>query len=384
MTGLSGEPIQLFDLARRWPGLRDETMRTFERIAATGAFSLGADLEAFEAEFAAYCQTAHCVGVANGTVAIELALRALGAGPETEVVTVAHTFVATVEAIAATGARPVLVDIDPATRCMDADALSAALSPRTVAAVPVHLYGHPAPMEAIRRACAGAGVAVVEDAAQAHGALLDGSRAGSIGSAGCFSFYPTKNLGAMGDGGAVVTHDADVAAAVRSLRHHGSAPGDANCHERVGRTERLDNLQAAILRLKLARLDADNDDRRWVAEHYREALAGLPLDLPPLDGPHVRSVHHLFVVEIDDRDRVREALRSEGIFAGVHYPTPVHLQPGWRHLGYARGDLPASERAAARVLSLPVFPGMQRDEVDRVCDALRKALAGTAAAASRT
>lgn len=371
---MSPAPLPLFDLARRWPAERAAVLATIERIAAAGAYSLGGDLACFEAEFAAFCETAHCVGVANGTVAIELALRACGAGPGTEVVTVAHTFVATVEAIAATGATPVLVDIDPATRCMDPAALAAALGPATAAVVPVHLYGRPADMDAIAAACAPRGIAIVEDAAQAHGALLGGRRAGALGSAGCFSFYPTKNLGAMGDGGAVVTDDADVAARVRSLRHHGSAPDDANVHEHRGGTERLDNLQAAVLRLRLAHLDADNDARRALAARYRERLAGLPLTLPPHDAPGMTSVQHLFVVETGHRDALRARLRERGIGAGVHYPTPVHLQPGWRHLGYGPGDLPASERAARRVLSLPLFPGMLLDEVDRVCGGLESAL----------
>ena len=375
-------PIGLFDLARGWPAVRNEAMRTFERVAAGADFSVGAELAAFEAEFAGYCQTAHCVGVSSGTAALALALRAVGAAPGREVVTVAHTFVATVEAIAATGARPVLVDIDPATRCMDPAALGAALGPATVAVVPVHLYGRPAAMDAIGAACDAAGVAVVEDAAQAHGATLGGRRAGSLGAAGCFSFYPTKPLGAMGDGGAIVTDDAQLAATVRSLRHHGSAPGDANLHERVGGTERLDTLQAALLRLKLVRLDAENDERRRIAERYREQLAGLALDLPPADAPGARSVHHLFVVEVEHRDRVREALRGERIGTGVHYPTPVHLQPAWRGRGYARGDLPASERAAARVLSLPIFPGLEDHEVDRICAALRRAIVGAGTAAA--
>lgn len=380
---MPGTPLGLFDLARQWPGLRDDAMAAFERVAAAGAFSLGAELAAFEAEFASYCQSADCVGVANGTAALELALRALGAGPGTEVVTVAHTFVGTVEAIAATGARPVLVDIDPVTRCMDPAALEGALGPRSAAVVPVHLYGRPAPMDAIGATCDAAGVAVVEDAAQAHGARLHGRRAGAMSAAGCFSFYPTKNLGAMGDGGAVVTDDAEVAAAIRSLRHHGAAPGDANRHERVGGTERLDNLQAALLRLKLARLDAENDERRRIAARYRRELAGLPLDLPPQDGPGEHSVYHLFVVELDERDRVREALLEDGIRTAVHYPTPVHLQPAWRALGYDRGDLPGSERAAARVLSLPIFPGLTVAEIERVCAGLRRALSGTAAPTDR-
>ena len=332
-------PLPLFDLARRWPAEREAATAAFERVASAGAFCLGEELARFEEEFAAFCATPHCVGVANGTAAIELALRACGAGPGTEVVTVAHTFIATVEAIAATGATPVLVDIDPVTRTIDPAALRAALGRHTVAVVPVHLYGRPADMDAIREACAPRGVAVVEDAAQAHGARLGERRAGALGTAGCFSFYPTKNLAAMGDGGAVLTADAQLAALVRSLRHHGSASGDANRHERPGGTERLDDLQAALLRLRLRALDDDNAQRTALADRYRAGLAGLPLALPPEDAPGMGSVHHLFVVEADDRDALAARLAAEGITTGVHYPTPVHLQPGWRHLGYGRGDL---------------------------------------------
>ena len=363
--------LPLFDLARQWPPIRQEALATFERIAAEGAFSLGPELEAFETEYAAYCGVDHCVGVANGTVAIELALRALGVGPGDEVITVAHTFVATVEAIAATGARPVFADIDPTTRTIDPEAAREAVSSRTAAIVAVHLYGRPAPVPELLRV----GVPVVEDAAQAHGASLGGHRAGSMGAAGCFSFYPTKNLGAMGDGGAVVTSDADLAATVTSLRHHGAAPRDANRHERPGRTERLDALQAALLRLKLRRLEGDNDERRRAAAMYRERLGDLPVELPPPDGPGASAVFHLFVVEVDDRDGVVSRLEREGIRAGVHYPTPVHLQPGWLHLGQAPGSLPSSERAAARCLSLPIFPGIREEEIDRAAGALRRALA---------
>ncbi len=349
-------------------------LATVERIASAGAFSLGDDLAAFEAEFAQFCATAHCVGVANGTVAIELALRACGAGPGREVVTAGHTFVATVEAIAATGATPVLVDIDPATRCLDPAALAGVLGPRTAAVVAVHLYGRPADMAAIEDACAPLGVAIVEDAAQAHGALLGGRRTGALGTAGCFSFYPTKNLAAMGDGGAVVTDDAELAAHVRSLRHHGCAPGDANVHEHAGGTERLDNLQAALLRLRLPQLNRDNAERRALAARYHERLAGLDLDLPPADAPGMTSVSHLFVVETDARDALRARLHKRGIATGIHYPTPVHLQPAWRHLGPGPGDLPGCERIARRALSLPLFPGMRPDEVDRVCAAVEGAL----------
>jgi dTDP-3-amino-3,4,6-trideoxy-alpha-D-glucose transaminase len=369
------DPLPLFDLARQWPGLRDEAHEALERVGAAGAFSLGDELARFEAEFAGYCGTRHCIGVANGTAAIELALRAVGAGPGTEVITVAHTFVATVEAIAAAGATPVLVDVDPVTRCIDPEAVRAVLGERTAAVVPVHLYGHLAPIDALQAVCAGRDVAIIEDSAQAHGAQAGGRRAGALATAGAFSFYPTKNLGAMGDAGAVVTDDDAVAATVRSLRHHGSVPSDPNRHELNGGTERLDNLQAALLRLKLRRLDDENEQRRWAARCYRERLADLPVHLPPGDPPDGRSVYHLFVIELADRDAIREALRREGIAAGVHYPTPVHLQPAWRGLGRGEGDLPVTERLARRVLSLPTFPGIQEREIARVCDALRRALA---------
>ncbi len=355
--------------------MREDAIDAFERVAGQGSFSLGEELEAFESEYAAFCGSAHCVGVANGTAAIELALRAVGVAPGTEVITVSHTFVATAEAIRAVGATPVLVDVDPRTRCMDPSLVELAVSERTAAVIPVHLYGRPVPLDDISAICRSAQVPFVEDAAQAHGAGFDGRKVGTFGAAGCFSFYPTKNLGAMGDGGAVVTDDEQVAAIVRSLRHHGSAPRDANRHERVGRTERLDNLQAAILRIKLRALEAHNDHRRRAASLYRDSLEGLPIDLPSEDQRGARAVHHLFVIELDERDRVREALRRRGILAGIHYPTPIHLQPAFRDLGYVRGDLPATERLAERVLSLPIFPGIEQHEILRVAEALKECLA---------
>ena len=366
--------IPLFDLARQWPELRDEALEIFETIAGRGAFSLGTELAAFEAEFAAYNDSAECIGLSNGTAAIELALRAAGVEAGSRVITVPHTFIATLEAIAGIGATPVLVDIDPETRCLDPRRLAEAMDGDIAAVVPVHLYGRPAPMDEILAICAGAGAAVVEDTAQAHGATLGGRRAGSIGTAGAFSFYPTKNLGAFGDGGAVVTNDPEVAAAVRSLRHHGSAPDDANRHVRIGGTERLDALQAAILRLKLPRLDNDNLQRREAAARYRELLADLPVVLPPGDPQDGASVYHIFCVEVPERDRVLADLRADGVGAGAHYPTPAHLQPGWSWLGYERGDFPAAEHAAAHALSLPLFPGITEAEQERVADVLASAL----------
>jgi dTDP-4-amino-4,6-dideoxygalactose transaminase len=373
MSAATGATVPLLALTRLDPDLLDELRRTFDEVVASGAFTLGEELERFEAEFAAHCGVAECVGASDGTNALRMALEALAAGPGREVITVPHTFVATVEAIAATGARPVLVDIDPLTRCMDPGRLAAAITPRTAAIVPVHLYGRLAPMAEILEAAGQ--VPVVEDAAQAHGAEQDGRRAGSFGAAASFSFYPTKNLGALGDGGAVVTGDPDLARAVRSLRHHGCTPDDANEHVRPGSTARLDNLQAALLSVKLRRLDAWNEERRAAAERYRRALADLPVRLPAEDEPGGRQVYHLFAVEVENRDAVREALRERGIAAGVHYPTPVHLQPAWSGLGYSAGDFPASERAAASVLSLPIFPGITGDEIELVIAALRDAVA---------
>jgi dTDP-4-amino-4,6-dideoxygalactose transaminase len=283
---------------------------------------------------------------------------------------VPSTFIATVEAIAATGAKPVLVDVDPATRCMDPERVAAAITPETAAVVPVHLYGRPAPVEAIRAAAGD--VPLLEDAAQAHGASLDGRRTGALGSAAGFSFYPTKNLGALGDGGAVVTDDADVAATVRSLRHHGAAEGDANDHIRAGATSRLDNLQAALLSVKLPHLDDWNRQRREAAALYREALAGLPVELPPEDPAGGDQVFHLFAVELDDRDRVRAELREGGVGVAVHYPRPAHLNPAWSELG-SPGDFPAAERLAGRTLSLPMFPGIEEREIEQVGQALAAA-----------
>jgi dTDP-4-amino-4,6-dideoxygalactose transaminase len=372
---LTARGVPFVDLSRAWSDLRDDVIAAVERVASRGAFILGDELREFEAAFAAYCEADHAVGVSSGTAALELALRGLGVGPGDEVVTVANTYVATVEAIAKTGARPVFVDIDQATQCMDPAALEAALGSRTKVVIPVHLYGRPAPMPEIAALCDGRGVAVLEDACQAHGARLDGRRIGSWGLAAAFSFYPTKNLGAFGDGGAVATDDPDIAAAVRSLRRHGTTPDDANHHVRAdGGTERLDNLQAAILNVKLESLEQSIAERRAAADRYRQLLDSLPLDLPAGDPAGGTHVYHLFVVRVDDRDGVRAALAERGVETAIHYPTPCHLQPGWQPLGYREGDLPETERAAARIVSLPLFPGIRADEQERVAETLATVL----------
>jgi dTDP-4-amino-4,6-dideoxygalactose transaminase len=373
--GSEVDSVPLFDVARSFAGVRAEAIAAFARLMSCGQFVLGPDLADFEGRFAAYCGVEHCVGVSDGTSALQLALQALGVERGASVVTVPNTFVGTVEAIAAAHARPRLVDVDATTRCMDVARLESAVDDETAAVIPVHLYGRLAPMVEITELCARGAVPVVEDAAQAHGASRGGLRAGAWGDAAAFSFYPTKNLGAAGDGGALVSRSADVAEAARSLRHHGCAPGDPNRHERVGRTARLDNVQAALLSLRLDHLDAHNDERRQAVELYRELLRDAPVVMPAVDSPGERQVYHLFVVEVPERARVLAALRDQGIGAGVHYPTPIHLQPAWRSLGYARGDFPVAEHLAEHCLSLPIFPGITEAEQVRVADALTRALA---------
>ena len=367
--------VPLFDVARTLAPVREQAVRVFESLTRSASFTLGDELSRFEARFARFCGVAHCVGVSDGTAALRIGLLALGVSPGAAVVTVPNTFVATAEAIAAAGARPVFVDVDPISRCIDTGLLAGALDADTAAVIPVHLFGAMAPMAAVLDVCRPAGIAVLEDAAQAHGASWRGQRAGAWGDAAAFSFYPTKNLGAWGDGGALVSRSDDVAERAHALRHHGSPPGQPNRHVMRGGTHRLDNLQAALLALRLERLERENEQRRRAAAMYRELLGDLPLRLPgpePADAVHV---YHVFVIEVAERERIAAALRRAGIGTGVHYPTPIHMQPGWRDLGYAQGDFPIAERLSRTCLSLPCFPGITEREIERVADALRKALA---------
>ena len=357
--------VAFLDLGAVNRPLRPEFEAAIARVVASGRYVLGPEVEAFEREFASFCGAEHCVGVGNGTQAIELVLRALGVGPGDEVVTVAHTAFPTAAGISATGATPVFVDVDPGTHCMSPAALADAVTARTRAVVPVHLYGRCADMDAIRALAADAGVPVVEDAAQAHGASRGGRRAGGLGHAAAFSFYPTKNLGALGDGGAVVTDDADLAARVRQLRNYGEKAKDVNVE--VGQNSRLDELQAAVLRVKLPHLEAWNGERRRIAATYDERLAGAAVTTPaPDDG----SVHHLYVVRSGERDALRSHLLAAGIGTQVHYPTPVHLQPAYRGRARIPAALEVTERLAAEVLSLPCHPGLSKRAVDEVAQAL--------------
>lgn len=335
----------------------------------TSGFIGGPAVDAFEAAWADYCETSHAVGVANGTDAIELTLAALGIGPGDEVIVPANTFVATVSSVMRVGAQPVFVDVDPATMLMTADAVTAALTARTTAVIAVHLYGQPVDMRSIRTVADNAGIAVIEDAAQAHGARWEGRRAGSMGDAACFSFYPGKNLGALGDGGAVVTDDAALAERVRQLANHGRGE-DRYAHDVVGRNSRLDSMQAAFLHVKLGRLDAWNEARRVAAARYDELLA--PYVRVTDQRTEAESVYHLYVIRTDDRDDLRLALESAGIATGLHYPIPVHHQPPY--LDVNRAPLTVVEDAASTMLSLPMFPHITEGQIEWVADAVREHL----------
>jgi len=357
------------DYGRQYARWLPELLPELERVLRHEEPVLGASVAAFEREFAAYLGTADAVGVASGTDALVLALRELGIGPGDEVVTTAHTFFATIGAIAMAGARPVLVDPDPRTMNVDAARLEAAITERTRALLPVHMYGRCCPMPAIRALCDRRGLLLVEDAAQAHGAADGGRRAGASGDAGCFSFHPSKNLGAFGDAGLVATGDRGLAARLRVRRNLGKT--DKHAIALVAGNSKLDTLQAAILRVKLAHLDADNARRRRLAAIYRAQLAGVEdLELPddPGGGGHV---FHLFVVRSPRRDALRAHLERRGVHTSLHYPIPPHLQRAGEAFGYRRGELPVAEAIAATCLSLPIAPELGDDEIEYCCDAVR-------------
>lgn len=375
---MSTAPVPFLDLARQYRSVRDQVDAAVGRVLARGWYVLGEEVEAFERELAAHCGAGHAVGVNSGTDALALALTACGVGPGDGVATAANTAVPTVCAIVAAGAVPVLVDVDPTTACLDPESLRAAVRrPRggaeVRAVVPVHLYGHPAPMGPVLEIAREFDLLVVEDAAQAHGATFGGRPVGTLGHAASFSFYPTKNLGACGDAGAVVTGDPVIAERVRMLRNYGEA---AKYRNRIrGVNSRLDEVQAAVLRAKLPHLDGWVDARRELARFYRERLEGSGVVLPTeRDG--CRHAYHLFVVRAKDRDRLRNRLQERGVGTAVHYPEPVHFQEAYRDLGYAPGDLPGAEQSAREVLSLPLYPELAWEEAARVADAVLGALAG--------
>jgi dTDP-4-amino-4,6-dideoxygalactose transaminase len=339
------------------------------RVMERGWYILGEEVKAFESEFAAYVGVAHGVGVGSGTDAVVLALRALGVGAGDEVITVSHTAVATVAAIEMTGASAVLVDIDPTTYTMDPSKLEAALSPRTKAIVAVHLYGHPADLDGIMAIANAKGIPVVEDCAQAHGAYFGEKRVGRVGKIAAFSFYPTKNLGALGDGGMVVTNDAALATSLREIREYGWRERYVSAV--TGVNSRLDELQAAVLRVKLKKLDADNEARRTIATRYTRELRETRLVLP-VERQGMRHVYHLYVVRSPRRDDLQKRAKAEGVGMLVHYPVPIHLQPAYKNRLRGADRLPETERAALEVLSLPMYPELSSTDVSTILGVLKK------------
>ena len=361
--------VPLADLRRQYASIKQEIDEAVARVLASGQFALGPEVAAFEREFAACCGVGHGVAVNSGTSALHLALLAAGAGPGDEVITVPFTFIATVAAIRYTGATPVFVDVDPRTRTLDVDRAAEAVTPRTKAVVPVHLFGHPADLDPLLAVARRHGLAVIEDASQAHGAEYRGRRVGGIGDLGCFSFYPTKNLGAYGEGGMVVTDDPAHADAVRALRSWGGDERRRPTHP--GFNYRMEALQGAILRVKLGRLPAWTEARRRIAAAYDRALAPTGVTTPAT-APGIRHAYHCYAVETPHRDALRRALAAEGIRTGQCYPTPIHLQSCCADLGGRAGDHPHAEAAAARALALPIYPELPEDVPARVAGVARR------------
>jgi dTDP-4-amino-4,6-dideoxygalactose transaminase len=362
----TGVPFVRLDSAD--PTLTADIFAAIERIAGTAAFTMGTELETFEREFAEWCETSHAIGVSSGTSALELTLRALDVGPGDEVIVPANSFIATAEAVTATGATPVLVDVDEDTALITAEIAEAALTDRTRCVIPVHLYGRSVEMEPLLDLCRRHGLRLVEDACQAHGARYQGRPAGTHGDAGCFSFYPTKNLGGWGDGGAVVTADADLAERIKLMRSHGE--GTRHHHEVAAGTHRLHSIQAAILSVKLKRLSEWNEQRRQAGATLSAGLANTGLTLPAPVAANGDHVYHLFVVRTPDRDALRSHLNESEVASAIHYPTPIHLQPAYAGTAPSQGDLPVSERLAAESCSLPIFPSITGEELARIAAAV--------------
>src|SRR5438876_3328088 len=367
--------IPLVNLQAQFQSIKPQVMVEIESVLESMQLFLGPQSQAFENEFAQYCGTEYGVGLSNGTDALALALRACDIGQGDEVITVANTFIATVEAIALSGARPVFVDIDPDTYTMDWRQLDEVLTPQTRAIIPVHLYGHPTDMQPILDFARLHGLRVIEDASQAHGAAYQGQRVGGIGDIGCFSFYFSKNLGAYGEAGICVTNDEKLAETLRILRDHGSRIRYQ--HEVMGVNARLDELQAAVLRVKLGFLDQWNEARQAHAQIYTEQLQGLVETVPAVRswGTHV---FYVYVVQVTEREHFRKKLEQEGIATGIHYPIPIHLQPACKKYGFKRGMLPVTEAVTERIVSLPMYPELTDEQIHFVTNTIKKSFAGSA------
>jgi len=361
--------VPYLDLKAEYASLRDELLEALDRVCRNATFILGEEVDAFEKQFAAFCETKHCAGLNSGTSALHLGLLALGVQPGDEVITTPNTFLATAEAITYCGARPVFVDIDPTTANLDPARIERAITRQTKAIVPVHLYGRPADMDSILEIASRHHLGVLEDACQAHGARYRGRRAGSIGHAAAFSFYPTKNLAACGEGGALTTNDDRIAEFARAARTHGQTGRYE--HEFVGYNYRMEGFQGAVLQVKLKHYEEASARRHELARMYRRLLEGARLRIPH-DDPRDDCAYHLFVVYVDRRDEIRSKLADRGIETAVHYPRPLHLQPAYASCGIPRGTLPESERACDRVISLPFYPAMNDEQVEYVANSLRE------------
>jgi len=360
--------IPLVDLKIQYEGIKDQVQEAIARVLDSSQFILGKEVECFEEEFARYCGVRYGVGVNSGTSSLILTLLALGIGPGDEVITVSHTFIATCEAISWVGARPVFVDVDEKTYTMDPGQLEKAMTQKTKAILPVHLYGHPADMDSILRIAQKKNIPVIEDAAQAHGALYKNKKVGGFGKAACFSFYPGKNLGAYGEGGAVVTNDADLATRIKKLRNHGSLKKYE--HEMIGLNGRMEAMQGAILRVKLPHLDRWNELRRQHASQYQTLLKGLDLKLPE-EASDAKSVFHVYVIRTRQRDPLNAYLNENGIGSQIHYPFPNHLMSFYQKLGYRPGSLPRTEKICQEILSLPLFPEITQEQIQQVAQAIQ-------------
>jgi dTDP-4-amino-4,6-dideoxygalactose transaminase len=364
--------VPFVDLQAQYKSVKDEIDVAIARVLDNASFILGREVEAFEAAFAEYVGARFCIGLNSGTAAIQLAVTACGLGAGDEVIVPANTFFATAEAVSTASATPVFVDAHPISYNLDVSKIEAAITERTRAIIPVHLYGQAADLDSIFSLAERHNLIVIEDAAQAHGSRYKGRRVGALGRAGCFSFYPGKNLGTYGEGGAVVTNDEEVARRVRLLRDHGSER--KYTHEIVGYNFRLEGIQGAVLSVKLSHLDRWNELRREHAARYRELLKGSDLHLP-VEMPYAEHVYHLYVVQSERRDALQQTFHESGVQTGIHYPIPIHLQPAYASLNYRRGDFPEAERQAARVLSLPMFPELTHQQIMRVAQAITESAA---------
>ena len=355
--------IPFLDLKIQYKQIEHEVMPMITSAMANGAFVGGEQVSRFEEEFAEFCNSRYCVGVNSGTDAAEV-------GPGDEVITVPNTFIATTEAISQVGAAPIFVDVNPDTCNIDVSKIEEKITENTKAIIPVHLYGRPADMDLVLKIAIKNDIAVIEDSCQAHGAVYKNKKAGSMGTVGCFSFYPGKNLGAFGEGGAIVTQDETIAQKIFMIRDHGQRK--KYYHDLEGYNGRLDAIQAGVLRIKLKRLDDWNKLRRQNAAYYNELLSDVPSVILPIEAEFAESVYHLYVILVNDRDGLQEYLSSKGISTGLHYPLPLHLQKAYDHLGYKKGDFPFVENIADRLLSLPMFPELTRDQIEYVVQSIKE------------